>query len=156
MWRVSGVVREISIEAIICTPYAEIRETPCGSAPRNCPRLNQGSEFSQEAAMMEMPLRCKNPVTNEPLQAGCPHRSARATSPENLVANWRHLASGKPALRTYRNHRLVVVNKTSARYLLGSGRPNRLRFLCCLRIGMSDLIQGYWIDGHDLLRKPTL
>ena len=40
------------------------------------------------------------------------------------------------------------------RYLLDSGRPSRLWFRCCLRIGMKNLIQGYGIDCHGLLREP--
>lgn len=40
-----------------------------------------------------------------------------------------------------------------ASYLLYSGSPNRLCFLCCLCIGMNNLIQGYRIDGYGLLRE---
>src|ERR1017187_2125539 len=50
--------------------------------------------------------------------------------------------------------RLHVVKIEAASYLLDSGRPNRLWFLCCLRIGMNNLIQGYGIDCDGLLREP--
>jgi len=40
------------------------------------------------------------------------------------------------------------------RYLLDSGRPNRLWFRLFLRIGMDDLIQGNGIDCDGLLREP--
>jgi hypothetical protein len=42
----------------------------------------------------------------------------------------------------------------NARYLLGSGTPNRFRLLCFLRHGMNNLIQGDGIDCHSLLREP--
>ena len=41
------------------------------------------------------------------------------------------------------------------RYLLHSGRPNRLWFHLCFCIWMNHLIQGYGLDDHCLLRKPV-